>query len=99
MMKTQLIYKEAAVLARLAGEEMLAQLPWMTIKPKVVLDIGCGVGEHSTCLKQQYPKANLFAIDLSLPMLQEGKKNEKKEINWLNANATQLPFSNQSVDL
>lgn len=94
------MYSEAAVLARIAGEDLLAQLEWMTLKPTVIVEVGCGVGEHSQLLKQRYPNAQLLAIDISLAMLQHGKnQNAKMDIGWTQANATHLPLADQSVDL
>jgi len=45
--------------------------------PQRILDVGCGPGEGVAALRARYPQAEFLALDLALPMLQVGKKNEK----------------------
>jgi malonyl-CoA O-methyltransferase len=100
MMKSPLIYSQAAELARSAAEDLLAQLPWMTLKPAVIVDVGCGIGEQSVALQRSYPKAAVFAMDINLPRLQYGQQVfSETAINWTAADGHRLPFKDHSVDL
>lgn len=99
-MKTPLLYKQAAELARLAGQDLLSQLQWMTLQPAVILDVGCGTGEQSAALQAYYPKASVLAIDIAMPMLTYAKNSlPDLPINWLRGDAQCLPLANHSVDL
>lgn len=84
-------YAEAAVVARKAGTEMLSRLDLMTIKPKVVVDIGCGAGELTALLQKRYPEATVIGLDLDLDMMRDGGKGV--------ADAACLPLPHQSVDI
>jgi malonyl-CoA O-methyltransferase len=91
-------YAEAAVIAREASEEMLTRLDWMTIKPKVILDMGCGIGESSLSLRQRYPQSTVLACDLSMSMIQYAKQHSSR-IDCVCAEGESLPLRDQSVDL
>lgn len=91
-------YAEAAVLAKTVGEEMLARLEWMTLKPKVILDVGCGLGELSAGLATRYPEATIFALDSAESMLTVAKQHHVKPI-FLTGLAEKLPLPAQSIDL
>jgi malonyl-CoA O-methyltransferase len=97
MVWSPLEYANAAVLARETGEEMLARLDWVTLQPKVIVDLGCGTGEMSSKLQTRYPEANVVALDLSSGMIEFAK--QKNHGNCINADAGQLPLRSQSVDL
>lgn len=73
---------------------MLARLDWMTIKPKVILDIGSGTGEHSVRLQQRFPEALVISLDVTMPMLSQAQS----KVN-VNADTLVLPLGDQSVDL
>lgn len=89
---------KSAFLARLAGEEMLSRLDWMTLQPDVVLDIGCGVGEMSRLLQNRYPTAHVMAVDHSLEMLAYGQDSQGDGA-YLCSDANRLPFKDSSVQL
>jgi malonyl-CoA O-methyltransferase len=89
-------YKEAAVAAREAGEELLSRLDWMTLKPRVIVDMGCGTGEMSARLQARYPEAAVIALDLSMEMLQYAKHESNLSIC---SDAGCMPLRDQSVDL
>lgn len=89
-------YAEAAVLAHEAANEMLSRLEWMTIKPAVILDAGCGLGELSNKLQLRFPDAQVLALDASLPMLQAVAQ---ASVTRICAEAETLPLRDQSIDL
>lgn len=91
-------YAAAAVVAKEVGEQMLARLDWMTLSPKVILDVGSGTGYCSRLLKERYPLAKVVAIDNAYPMLQYAKQQESA-ICCVEASAERLPFADSSIDL
>lgn len=91
-------YAKASVLAREVGEEMLSRLEWVTLKPRMIIDLGCGTGEMSGKLQERYQNAHVIAVDLSEEMIRHAKQHETKH-SYLCADAAALPFPNQSVDL
>jgi malonyl-CoA O-methyltransferase len=91
-------YAKAAVLAREVGQEMLARLDWMTLKPRVIVDMGCGTGEMSALLQQRYPDAQVLALDMSQSMVQSLKQKAPQSYG-ICADGETLPLRNQTVDL
>ncbi|OGT57491.1 MAG: hypothetical protein A3F43_04725 [Gammaproteobacteria bacterium RIFCSPHIGHO2_12_FULL_42_10] len=77
---------------------MLSRLDWMTLTPRVILDIGCGEGKSTQQLRLRYPKATVLALDLSWPMIEHAKQTTH-QILCLQADGKTLPLRNQSVDL
>lgn len=89
-------YKKAAVTAHESAQELLARLEWMMLKPKVIVDAGCGTGETSLHLQTRYPDARVLSIDSSDAMVQQAKQHSAFCIQ---SNAEKLPLPHQSVDL
>src|SRR6185312_12803543 len=67
--------------------------------PERVLDVGAGTGRGTAQLKQRYPKAEVVAVDLALPMLRAAKAHSGwlKPFRRVCAEATALPFPDHSV--
>jgi len=69
--------------------------------PERVIDVGAGTGRGTALLRKRYPKAQIVAMDLALPMLRASKKH----MSWLKpfqrvcAEATALPLPDHSVDV
>lgn len=91
-------YLESNVIAREVGREMLSRLDWMTIKPRVVLDIGCATGESSRLLQTRYPDATILPWDCAQTMLEYAKKENASPF-YVCTDAQKLPLKSQSVDL
>lgn len=89
-------YAECAVIAQEAGAEMLERLDWVTLQPKMILDVGCGAGAMSTQLQKRYPDARVVGVDASAEMcaaaLQQG-------IECLQADAADIPLPSATVDM
>jgi malonyl-CoA O-methyltransferase len=95
-------YEQASALAREVGEEMLARLELMTIKPRVIVDAGCGTGEQSMRLHERYPQAEILAVDLSDAMIAYAKHREGRQsslLSYHHLDAASLPLPDQSADL
>lgn len=91
-------YAKAAVIAREIQKEMLARMDYMALKPEIILDAGCGLGEGIDLLQKRYPNAGFYGLDSASVMLQYAK-SQLNQSNWIQANAQSLPFRPQSIDL
>ena len=69
-------YDAAAVLQKLVQGEMLSRLELVKIKPKAILDAGCGTGHGSFELQRRYKNAQVFSLDIALGMLQKTRMQQ-----------------------
>ncbi len=90
-------YAAASVIAEEAGQELLSRLEWMTVVPKVVINVGAGLGRLTQPLQTRFPNAAIIHLELHAAMLEAGQKAQPGM--WLQGDAMRLPFPNQSVDL
>src|SRR5262245_59206428 len=88
-------YKDVSVLAREVGNEMLSRLVWVTLKPSVILDLGCGTGEFSSLLQARYPEAQVIPLDLSQQMIEYAKQHSVQSL-CVCADSSELPLRDQS---
>src|SRR5205823_6905995 len=65
-----------------------------------ILEIACGTGQVTRLLRTKFPDAKITATDLNPGMLETAKKiiNEKDKIEWLIADAQELPFDENTFD-
>jgi demethylmenaquinone methyltransferase/2-methoxy-6-polyprenyl-1,4-benzoquinol methylase len=66
-----------------------------------VLDLCCGTGDMALALRRQAPQAEITGADFSHSMLvlASKKNSQPRPIKWIEADALQLPFPDQSFDL
>ncbi|OAI49479.1 hypothetical protein AYO45_02345 [Gammaproteobacteria bacterium SCGC AG-212-F23] len=76
---------------------MLTRLSYMKVQPQVILDVGCGTGQHASLLQQHYPHACIIALDKQENFLQHA--DETTEASCLLADTQQLPLRSHSVDM
>ncbi len=70
--------------------------------PKKILDMGCSVGHSTTPYVDIFPKADVYAIDISGPFLRYGHaraKSMNKKVHFSQQNAEKTNFNNESFDL
>jgi SAM-dependent methyltransferase len=70
--------------------------------PKAILDLGCSVGHQTLPWKRAYPEARVTGIDVAAPCLSYAHARAEAqgvEAHFVQANATALPFPDQSFDL
>ncbi len=69
--------------------------------PTTVLDLGSGPGRAAAAMKKRWPKAQVLALDLSLPMLHQARKRAGwwRPFHCVGADAAALPLAEGSVDL
>lgn len=95
-------YAEVAVLQREIESRLLEQLDVLEARrPKRVLDVGSGPGRASGVMKGRWPKAEVIALDIALPMLHQvpGQTRFWRPIKRVCAEAAQLPLADNSIDL
>lgn len=73
--------------------------------PQRVLDLGCGTGSAAVAMQKRWPKAQVLAMDIALPMLQQVRHGSSR---WnlfartpqaVCADARALPLADGSVDV
>lgn len=94
-------YDATAVLQQEMGRRMLERLDFIKLEPRVILDIGCGTGIATEALMKRYPKAQVVALDIALPMLERARRRGRwlRRPRCLCADLDDLPLADQSVDL
>ena len=86
---------------KVISEQLLQRLHGIKHKPRRILDIGSGNGTFTQALIKQYPRADITAIDIAHQRNRIAKRARRWRQHYypLTANATQLPFSDDSVDM
>lgn len=87
-------------------DELHQQLAAKTVVPedgKVsrILDIGCSIGQATTALKQQHPDAEVWGIDVGLPLVRYGHKravDHGVDVNFKHGLAEDTGFEDASFD-
>ena len=72
------------------------------VKPRRILDLGCGTGSTTLLLKKAFPEAEVIGIDLSpymLAMADYKAQQEGLDIHWWQRRAENTLLAAQSVDL
>ena len=118
-------YDDAAALQREVASRLLESLDYFDERaqreaqgdkpraPQVVLDVGCGPGHAAVAMQKRWPKAQVIALDLALPMAREATDNARRarpgrlplpfarpqRPQPLCADARALPLADGSVDV
>ena len=98
-------YDAAAVLQKLVRDEMLSRLDLVKIKPKAMLDAGCGTGYGSFSLQNKFKNAQVVSLDIALGMLQKTKSQQPffnklfAKQNLVCADIESLPIASASMGL
>lgn len=88
-------YDNVAELQRNVGRDLLHTFLPEKLTGNVV-DLGCGTGFLTSLLLPHCE--NLIALDLAFSMLQTTRQKLENSVNYICADAEQLPFSTESVD-
>jgi malonyl-CoA O-methyltransferase len=98
-------YDAVAVLQREIADRLLARLEVVRLKPRVILDIGCGTGYDVRQLAKRYPRARLLGLDIAETM---ARRAQRKSGLWNRmtgrcafacGDAERLPLASDSVDM
>ncbi|MFK8054337.1 MAG: class I SAM-dependent methyltransferase [Woeseiaceae bacterium] len=69
---------------------------------KKVLDVGCSIGECTTALKARFPDAEIWGVDVGLPLLRYAHMRATDmnvDVQFQQALAEDLPHEDNSVDI
>jgi len=95
-------YAEVAVLQRETESRLLEQLEVLEAKvPARILDVGSGPGRASGVMKGRWPKTEVIALDIAMPMLRQVPRHTRfwRPVKRVCAEAAHLPFADSSIDL
>lgn len=95
-------YDHYNFLQKHVGQKLIAQLDFIKLQPKHILEIGCGTGFCTTLLREKYPQAQIIALDIAENMLRKAKRtygDGESSTQYICADATHLPFAPTSFDL
>jgi malonyl-CoA O-methyltransferase len=101
-------YETFAVLSREVLQRLMDRLAIMQLKPERVLDLGSGTGVSARALAERFPRAQVLALDLSLPMLQQQRSERRGWQRLLSAEPRRqrigadfehLPLRDDAVDM
>ena len=99
--KAAAAFEGADFVHRRAAAGLLERLAPMTLTVERALDAGSGTGAGSRALASTWRKSRIVSLDLSLGMLRKARASRSRfaRISELQADATQLPLADGSVDL
>ncbi len=94
-------YDALAVLQHQVEQQLLERLSLLRDEPLRVLDVGAGPGRASAEMRKRFPKAEVIALDMALPMLRVAKSRAGwwRPFRRVCGDARALPIADQSVDL
>lgn len=94
-------YAQVDALQREVERRLLERLDLLRQPPERILDVGAGLGAGSVLLRRRYPRAQVLALDLALPMVRRIPRRAHwfRPIHRLCGDAAALPLSARSVDL
>ncbi|MGH8218586.1 MAG: malonyl-ACP O-methyltransferase BioC [Steroidobacteraceae bacterium] len=88
-------------LPREVAARLMDSLDYYDGKPERVLDVGCGTGRGAAALKKRWRRAEVVALDVSLPMLRQarGHSGWSRAFARVCADGQALPFPDRSMDV
>ena len=94
-------YEQHDALQREVGARLCERLLLLDAPPARVLDFGAGTGLGSAALRKTYPKAEVIALDLALPMLRAARRHAgwRRPFARVCADAQALPLPDRAIDL
>lgn len=94
-------YEQVAKIQYEIGARLFERLDYLKIKPRYILDIGCGPGVFSQQLKKYYPGAHVVGFDLAYSMLKQAKAKQGWLKKWplVAGDMTTMPFASGTFDL
>jgi ubiquinone/menaquinone biosynthesis C-methylase UbiE len=71
-------------------------------KVKRILDLGCGIGQHTVALKERFPDAEVWGLDVAGPMVRYGHMKAVDlgvDVNFVQALAEDTKFPDNHFDI
>ncbi len=95
-------YDSFSLLQRTITDRQMESFEHINIRPASILDLGSGTGYGSRQLKKLFNKAHINQVDFSTEMLKVSRQRSPRffsKNHFLCADASQIPLTNNSVDL
>jgi len=98
-------YDAAAVLQREIADRLLSRLEVVRLRPRVILDIGCGTGYDVRQLAKRYPRARIIGLDIAETMARRARgrfglwNRMTGRCRFTCGDAERLPLVSDSVDM
>lgn len=99
-------YDEAAALQQEVARRLLEHLDPITVRPRAIVELGCGTGAQLDALGKRYPSARVIGVDVSAAMLARARRRSPWWRRFaggtaalLRADAEKLPLAAGSCDL
>ena len=93
------LFNEHDFFHKYCRKNLFDRLAPIKICPKIILNIGSATGSGSNILSRNYKDSQVYNIDLSFGMLKKSHLKENKRIKHIQAEASALPFNDNSIDL
>jgi ubiquinone/menaquinone biosynthesis C-methylase UbiE len=68
------------------------------LRPRRILEVGCGTGAVTSALAWEAPEAKIAGVDIDLPRLQFARAHDSQS-DYFAADGMRLPFASRSFDL
>jgi malonyl-CoA O-methyltransferase len=83
------------------ADELLERLQFFRLEPRVIVDLGCGIGRAAAQLRRRYPRARVVAVDSAFMMARTARRRQRfwRRYDCVCADVQALPLAAQSVDL
>jgi malonyl-CoA O-methyltransferase len=80
---------------------LFARLQPLVIDASIVVDLGCATGSATQRLAKRFRGAKVVAVDLSQKMLEQCRSKQRwfSKASVIQADASALPFADQSIDI
>ena len=94
-------YDAVAVVQAEVRRRLLERLELFRIRPRRILDAGCGTGHGARALLQHYRGSKLIALDLAPAMLlaARGRRPWLRRLDLVCGDAAEVPLGDATVDL
>jgi len=94
-------YQKSAFFQEEVASRLLERLELMNVKPKTILDAGCGTGFCTRLLDKKFSKAKTCGVDIAPAMIDVASKQKKLfgKIEYQVADVEKLPFESNQFDL
>jgi malonyl-CoA O-methyltransferase len=82
-------------------EGLASRLAPMVLSARTILDLGSAAGATGRLLRQRFRRAHIISLDVSAAMLVQGRQQKGRfaRASFVQGDAMQLPFADQSFDL
>ena len=96
--KAATTYDMAAIAQKEIGRRLISRLNYLKLKPKNILDLGCGNGYFTNELQNIYPYAKVYGLDFADKALVIAKEKYSK-IEFIHADMDDFYAKEEKFDL